>query len=58
MTRVKLLGLDIEVEYDETEVAPYVTEDLEYEESVVTTDGRRIAFDEAANAWVQLGIEA
>lgn len=54
MKKVELLGLDIEVEFDENEVFKYEEEDGEIYDAVTTTDGRLIAWDDGANSWIQI----
>lgn len=49
MKQVELLGLEIKVQFDPAEV--YTVEGVEY---VITTDGRLISWDDAANSWVQV----
>jgi|GEM_PF-7066159 len=54
-TAVTLFGLDTDVSYDESDTFAFTTSNGNiYEESVITEDGRLIAFDEACSAWVQL----
>lgn len=54
MKKVELLGLDIEVEFDEAEIFEYTEDDGEKYEAAVTTDRRLIAWDDGSNSWVQL----
>lgn len=49
MKKVELLGLDMEVEFKESEVEFSETEQME---TVETTDGKLIGWDDAANSWI------
>lgn len=49
MKRVELLGLDLEVEFDEAGVKWNEAEQME---TVETTDGKLIGWDDAANSWI------
>lgn len=53
---VNIFGLDMEVEINEDLITEYKTDDLYYEQAYQLEDGRWIAYDEAVNAWVMLGI--
>ncbi|MDD3137526.1 MAG: hypothetical protein PHX08_00955 [Lachnospiraceae bacterium] len=55
--QVEVYGLNEVVEFDTDNVKSFTTSSGdEYEESVVTTDGMLIAYDEAICEWVQLGV--
>lgn len=54
MKKVELLGLDIEVEFDETEIYQYTEEDGQEYEAVITTDGRLIGWNDGENSWMQI----
>lgn len=57
MKKVTLYGLNEEVEFSKSEVESFETSNGDvYEESVITTDNRRIGFDEAICEWVQLEV--
>lgn len=51
--KVTLIGLNIEVEYDDEEVY-YWIEESETLEGRQTTDGRIIVWDDAHNGWIQV----
>lgn len=53
MKKVNLLGLDIDVDFDEDQMFLYTEDDgVEYH-AAITTDGRLIVWDDGANSWVQ-----
>lgn len=54
MKTVELLGLDIEVEFDEADVYQRENSDGNMTDAVITTCGRLIAWDDGANSWVQV----
>lgn len=54
MKKVELLGLDLEVEFDENKIFDFVNSDNETVDAVVTTDGRLIMWDDGANSWVHV----
>ena len=54
MEKVELLGTDIEVEFDESEVFEHKTSTGDIYKAAITTDGRLIGWDDGANSWVQL----
>lgn len=53
MKKVNLMGLDIEVEFDEREIAQQENSDGEMVDTVVTACGRLIGWDDGANSWTQ-----
>ena len=53
MKKVTLIGLEIEVEYDEEELFDY-EESNEVYQAVVTTDGRLIVWDDGEGGWLQI----
>lgn len=54
--KVSILGMNKDVEIDEKEIRPYVTEDVRYEESYTDKDNIIYGYDESICAWVQLGV--
>jgi len=54
-TTVILFGLDIDTTFDDSKIFEYTTSNGDvYDEVAITDDGRLIAFDNSANAWIQL----
>ena len=58
MKKIELLGLDTEVEFNESEVFEHETSTGDKYEAAITTDGRLIGWDDGANSWVQLARRA
>ena len=54
MKKVSLLGLEIEVEFDESEIFDYPDEDGQVYQAVWTKDDRLIVWHDGANSWAQI----
>lgn len=54
--KVSIWGMNKDVEIDEKEIRPYVTEDVRYKESYTDKDNIIYGYDESICAWVQLGV--
>lgn len=54
MKKVTLLGLEIEVEFEESEIFDYTEADGNHYEAVWTSDNRLIIWNDGANSWAQI----
>ena len=55
MKKVSLLGLEVKVEFDESEIFDYTELDGCVYQAVWTTDDRLIIWNDAENSWMQIG---